>query len=267
MGFHYVPQKYLKGFAETGNPDKIWMYDKKIRQFSNPAIKSIAQESGFYDNDVEQQLNEFVEKPANKVLDKLRNQEKITDTDRIHLGIYIATMIIRVPKHRTDASAMVPKVAEKASTKIRTQIKEWEQSSQDKEFFERMLLKLEVAEESLQNNIPDYIKERIREPWPSEEMEIAVCTMSWRIARSPESYFFITSDNPVYYFNHGIGTPKSKLIFPISTDLALFACWQGEPITTDYIQATPIHVREANKRLMSGAERFVFSHRKEDWIA
>lgn len=95
-----------------------------------------------------------------------------------------------------------------------------------------------------------------------------ICTMTWRIARSPASDFFITSDNPAYFFKaYGIATSKSELTFPISTDLALFASWHGEQNATIYIQARPALVREANKRLMSGAERFVFSHQKEDWIA
>lgn len=42
MGHHYIPQKYLRGFAETENPDAIWMYDKKLRRFTNPGIKSFS---------------------------------------------------------------------------------------------------------------------------------------------------------------------------------------------------------------------------------
>jgi len=268
MGHHYVPQKYLRGFAETGNPDAIWMYDKRLRQFSNPGIKSVAQEPEFYTNDAEQQLNELVEKPANKVLDKLRNQERITDTDRIHLSVYIATMMKRVPKRRTEAYAMIPSVFEKAFSKVRTQIQEWGQTTQNKEVFERKLLELEAAEKKLQNEAPEFLSEQIREPWANEEWISAIYTMAWRIARSPASDFFITSDNPAYFFkDYGIATPKSELTFPISTDLALFANWQGEQNTTIYVQARPALVREANKRLMSGAERFVFSHRKVDWIA
>jgi hypothetical protein len=60
MGHHYVPQKYLRGFAELGNDDAIWMYDKKLRKFTNPGIKSVAQEAGFYSEEVEQQLNELL---------------------------------------------------------------------------------------------------------------------------------------------------------------------------------------------------------------
>jgi hypothetical protein len=268
MGHHYVPQKYLRGFAEKRNPNAIWMYDKKLRQFTNPGIKSVAQESGFYSNDVEQQLNELVEKPANKVFDKLRNQERITETDRIHLGIYIATMLKRVPKRRTEAYSLIPSVFEKTVTKVRTQIQEWGQITQNKEVTERKLLELEAAEKNLQNEVPDFLVEQIRQPWASEEWISAICTMTWRIARSPASDFFITSDNPAYFFKaYGLATPKSELTFPLSTDLALFASWQGEQNAIIYIQARPAVAREANKRLMSGAERFVFSHRKEDWIA
>lgn len=268
MGHHYVPQKYLRGFAEKENPDAIWMYDKKLRQFTNPGIKSVAQESEFYNDDVEKQLSELVEKPANKVLDKLRNHEKITETDRIHLGVYIATMLKRVPKRRTEAYSMLPSVFEKTITEVRAQIQEWGQTTQNKELFERRLLEIEAAEKRLQNEVPDFIIEQIRQPWASEKMISVICTMTWRIAYSPESDFFITSDNPAYFFKaYGIATPKSELTFPISTDLALFASWQGEQNAIIYIQAKPKLVREANKRLMSGAERFVFSHQQEDWIA
>ena len=92
MGQHYVPQKYLRGFAEPENPDAIWMYDKKLRKFTNPDIKSIAQESAFYSAEIEYQLNDLVEKPTNLVLEKLRCREEINDQERVSLAIYIATM-------------------------------------------------------------------------------------------------------------------------------------------------------------------------------
>ncbi len=136
-GIIYVPQKYLKGFAEAGNPDAIWMYDKKLRQFTNPGIKSIAQESGFYTNDVEQQLNELVEKPANKVLDKLRNQERITETVTVFILAFISLPCFkRVPKRRAEAYALIPNVFEKTITNVRTQIQEWGQTTlKNKELF------------------------------------------------------------------------------------------------------------------------------------
>lgn len=268
MGHHYVPQKYLRGFAEIGNPDAIWMYDKKLQQFTNPGIKSVAQESGFYSNDVEQQLNELVEIPANKVLDKLRNQERITETDRINLGVYIATMLKRIPKRRMEAYLMYPNVFEKIFSEVRAKIQEWGKTTQNKELFESKLLEVEAAEKKFQNEIPDSIVEQIRLPWANEEIISLICTMAWRVVRSTPPDFFITSDNPAYFFKaYGIGTTTSELTFPISTDLALFASWQGKQNAMIYLKGRPYLIKEANKRLITGAKRFVFSHRQEDWIA
>jgi len=267
MGHHYVPQKYLRGFAELGNDEAIWMYDKKSRKFTNPGIKSVAQEAGFYSDEVEQQLNELIEKPANRVLDKLRSKKNIDEMERIHLSTYIATMIKRVLKRRTKAFSIVPGVFEKTINEVRNQVQEWASTTQNKSLAERRLNEIKEIEESLRNKIPESIINQVRLPWATQQMIDLICRMSWYIVSSKEDYF-ITSDNPAYFFEaYGIGTPKSELTFPVSRDLALFASWQGAQNSMNYLEARPKLVKEANKRLASGAERFVFSHRQEDWIA
>jgi hypothetical protein len=268
MGNHYVPQKYLRGFAEPENPDAIWMYDKKLHKFTNPTIKSIAQESAFYSAEIEYQLNELVEKPANLVLDKLRCQEEINDQDRISQAIYIATMIKRVPKRRTKALAMYPAVYEKTMKEIRSEVEEWARVSQDKELVERRMAELEKAEQTYRNEPPKEILEQIRIPWPSQQMIALVYSMSWRIVQSKGPSFFLTSDNPAFIFDaYGLGKPESELTFPIATDLALFGSWVGQQNSIIYLQEKQRLIREANKRIASSAERFVFYHRKEEWIA
>jgi DNA repair exonuclease SbcCD ATPase subunit len=179
MGQHYVPQEYLRGFAEPDNPDAIWMYDKKWRKFTNPSIKSIAQESAFYSAEIERQLNDLVERPANLVLDKLRCREEINDQERVSLAIYIATMIKRVPKRRTKALAMFPAVYEKTMKEIRSVVEDWARVSQDKVLVERRMAELAKAEQTYQNEPPEEIREQIRIPWPTEQMISLVYSMSW----------------------------------------------------------------------------------------
>ena len=267
MGHHYVPQKYLRGFAEFENDDAIWMYDKKLRKFTNPAIKSVAQEAGFYSQEVEQQLNELIEKPANRVLDKLRSKKNIDEMERIHLSTYIATMIKRVPKRRTQALSIAPGVIEKTIHEVREQVQQWASITENKVLAERRLNEIKEIEEKLRNKIPEFIIDQIRLPWATQEMIDLIGVMSWYVVSSKKDYF-ITSDNPAYFFEaYGIGTPKSELTFPISRDIALFTSWQGAPNSLTYLEARPKLVREANKRLVSGAERFVFSHQQADWIA
>jgi len=268
MGHHYVPRKYLRGFAEPGNPDKIWMYDKKLCKFTNPAIKSIAQEAGFYSAEVERQLNELVEKPANRVLDKLRKKESIDDKGRIHLSIYIATLFKRVPKGRARALSLVPGVLDKTIAKVKIEIQEWARDAKDNELIARRITELERTELSLRKKTPDVINNQIRLPWASEQLITLVYSMSWRIAYSTGPDYFLTSDNPAYFFEeYGIGRPESELTFPIATDLVLFASWQGRQKSTSYIVVKQKTVREANRRLASGAERFIFYHMQEAWVA
>jgi hypothetical protein len=65
MGYHYVPQEYLKGFADPSNPDRLWQFDKKVQIYSKAAlpIDQIAQSRDFYDAKTEDELNRLVERP------------------------------------------------------------------------------------------------------------------------------------------------------------------------------------------------------------
>ena len=78
---------------------------------------------------------------------------------------------------------------------------------------------------------------------------------------------FVTSDNPAFFFEGlGLGSPDSELTFPLSPELALLADWQGTPFSTSVFGAKPGLVREVNRRVVSGAERFIFSHAPQPWL-
>jgi hypothetical protein len=72
---------------------------------------------------------------------------------------------------------------------------------------------------------------------------------------------------PFFFEAYGIGRSESESTFPIATDLALFASWQGQQNSTSHLVAKQRLVREANTRLASGAERFIFYHQQEGWVA
>src|SRR5262249_11349829 len=110
MGKHYVAQKYLRGFEDQTKPNWIWMYDKRQGTRKSLPIKQVAQEPDFYTDAVEKALTDYVEKPANAVIDKLRGGATLDDVDRAHLAYYVGTMIRRVPHDRAKSFEMVPKV-------------------------------------------------------------------------------------------------------------------------------------------------------------
>src|SRR5207247_241044 len=124
MGFHFVPQRYLKGFQSNAKPGWIWAFDKKRQISGLRPIKDVAQEADFYDPQVEVELNKMVEIPGGNVIDKIRRGESIDEVDRMHLTYYIATMIRRVPAARTQAESYIPKVLEETVAEYRRHVRE-----------------------------------------------------------------------------------------------------------------------------------------------
>lgn len=271
MGYHYVPQEYLRGFADPENPGKIWMYDKQSCQFTHASIKSVAQEKGYYSETTERQLSELVEGPAHQVLKKLRLRYMIDNSERIRLALYVGTMLMRVPHRRRKAFQMLPGVLEETIDNISNQVDQWARTTTvGPELISRRYSELEQASKKFRKKPPAEIIEKIRTPWPSKKVLALVSAMTWRIVPADGVGFFVTSDNPAYFFEaeaYGLGNPQSELTFALASDLMLFASWQGAHHETIFTKTTSAIKREANRRIASGAERFVFCRAQEDWVA
>jgi hypothetical protein len=269
MGHHYVPQEYLRGFSDPNDPCTIWMYDKQSGRFAHPSIKKVVQEAGYYTEEIERQLSEIVEKPANKVLDRLRRGERIGDNERSHLALYIGTMLMRVPRRRRKAFEMLPAILEDTISKVTAQVTRWsETTTADPGLVSRRFAEIKRAREKFIKDPPLEIVEQIRAPWPSSEVLSLVSATTWRVISPSSAVCFLTSDNPAHFFEaYGLGSPESELTFPLVSDLALVASWQGPPGETIFVRARPTIAKEINRRVASGAERFVFYHARQDWIA
>jgi AraC-like DNA-binding protein len=269
MGHHYVPQEYLRGFADPENPGKIWMYDKQSCQFTHASIKSVAQEAGYYSETTERQLSELVEGPAHQVLKKLRLRYKIDNSERIRLALYVGTMLMRVPRRRRKAFQMLPGVLEETINNISNQVDQWARTTTvGPELISRRYSELEQASKKYRTKPPTKIIEMIRTPWPTLKEMACLSTMTWQIVSSESDEFFVTSDNPAYFFEaYGLGNPQSELTFALASDLMLFASRQGAHHETIFTKTNPAIKREANRRIASGAERFVFCRAQEDWVA
>ncbi len=90
--------------------------------------------------------------------------------------------------------------------------------------------------------------------------------MRWRILRSGGPQYFITTDNPGFFFRaYGLKNPNSEFVVPLSSEVALHGGWQGTDALA-FLVIRQSFVREMNRRLVSEATRFVFSSCQEDWI-
>jgi len=270
MGCHYIPQKYLRGFTGPSRPDALWQFDKQMQRYSREpvSISKIAQRRSFYDVQTEQSLNDQVERPGNHVLDKLRSGNlSLGDEERGHLSAYIATMLRRVPYYRARAEVLAPGVLKNIASELREQIGEYACAGKlSGETAAKRLAEVDAAEEKYAAQMPDEVRDQINSPWPTGEMIDLVYRMSWRFIIADGYQFFVVTDNPAFFFEcYGLGTKNSELTFPISSRLALFGSWT--PVgRSNTVRSGTQFVKEANRRLISAAIRFVYSKEKTDWI-
>jgi hypothetical protein len=267
MGKHYVPRKYLAGFATPNDDRQIWMYDKRTREWRLAAISKVAQEVGYFDADTEGALNETVEHPAHIVLGKVRRRERISADERSILAVYAAVMFKRVPAGRRRASALIEPTIRSVIARYRVQLAAEVNTPEDERRLKVHLEHLDRLEKQYLIEAPEEMRQRVRSPWPSERIAGAVEAMTWRFAVSKSPALFITSDNPAFYFESlGVGNQDSELTFPLANDLALLGSWQGPPGSLLEVGARPSLVKEVNRRIASGAERFIFSHHPYPWV-
>lgn len=268
MGSHYLPQKYLSGFEVDGRPGMIWMYDKKTRSSVCASIEKVAQERGYYSPEDEKLLAQQIEAPANPVLEKLRRREQISLEERHIFSRYIATFLTRVPRRRRRALELYPEVRERVLEEEKPVLEAWARSGADDSIVARRFEELDEIRAKYREGPPDAIVEQIRSPWPSEEMIRACDEMTWRIIGAKVDHMFITGDNPAFFFEGtGIKNSGSEITFPLSTNLALVANWQGPSGATYFVRPRPAYLKEINRRIVSGAERFIYSTRSAQWIA
>jgi hypothetical protein len=242
------------------------MYDKVAGIWMRPAIKKAAQTRDYFSQEIETRLNAEVEGPANTTLNRLGAGLPLDEAGRQSLAVYIAVMLKRVPRSRRLGYERLPEVRTSTFSRIRGEVAH----AADELGFDRvreLLTQLEELEARYEQELPTALVEQVESPWPTDTMVRALWDMTWRLAPAPRDLFYVTSDNPAYYFDaYGIGSENSELVFPITSRLALHGSFQGVARTTIDIKPRPGFVREINRRVISGAERFVFSPTQASWI-
>jgi len=268
MGHHYVPRKYLRGFCEPGSDSFLWMFDKQEETFKRMRVDVIAQARQFYTPEVESQLEEFVEGPANAVIDKLRQRTSIDSGDRARLPLYVATMLRRVPHSRQRAAGWLPEVLADTVREMKDFISQAAAAGHISPSTEaERLAQADAAEEKFKKNPPQNVVEQIRTPWPTEREVQVIFAMTWRFLSTAGPSYYLTSDNPAFFFeDRGLARAESELTFPISSTLALHANWELGGQGRTY-RANQQAVKELNRRTASSATRFLFYRERASWIA
>lgn len=266
MGNHFVPQAHLRAFQDPGSPGFIWTYPRgEGPRLAN--IEKVAQSAGFYSADVEANLTRLIEAPANPLFDALRRSEDVGQEGRRQLALYLATMIKRVPRSRERGEALVPSTLENIVEGLRAELPTL--AAGDSARLERWLVQLEVARAKYLTTPPPEVVDQLRLPWPSAEMVGVIQHMHWRLLTAAQPEMFVTSDNPLFYFETlGLGRPESEFCFPLSPTHCLHGCHRPTPGGHLEVRtAERALVHEVNRRMANEATKLLFASRRLNWPA
>jgi hypothetical protein len=267
MGRHYVPQAHLRRFEIVDRPGFVWMYDKKHRNWREASIKKVAQEDDYYSAEVEDELAQVVELPANKAISKLIDGHMLDDEERVHLALYMLTMHTRGPRQRKKVFAQAPTLMSEVIERLRQELEALIGEGGDgAEVARSKLEELSDVEVKFGAELPQKIIDLLRKPFWSERTVGGILEMRWHVIRAGDFTRFVTCDTPSHYFEaFGVGNEESEFTFPLSTQFALFGERLSRPGTT-FEKPNNRLAREANRRILSHTDRFVFSSLRETWV-
>lgn len=263
MGHHYVPQYYLRGFADNG---RLWAHDRDTKRSFLSQPKAVANENEMYSDELERHLANVVEDPAKDAIADIRSLREPKAEDRKALARYIVALLKRVPEGRTRTFAEVPKVAASLRHEYQAELQAAvaaDPSLQD--LVNDRLAQLEAVLDKFTQNPPVDIWHSNLTNDASPDVVESLMSMNWRFLCTTQQQF-ITCDNPVFFFAHeGIGKPTSELTLALSSSVALWANRRPSngPV---FVRTRPAVVRELNRRMAFNASRFLYSRTNEEWI-
>ncbi len=267
MGDHYIPQHYLSGFSDKSAPSKIWVYQKSSRRTLYTTIKSAANENNRWPKDIEQYLANKVETPANPVLDKIRYQQQITQSEKELLSAYMVVMMQRVDRGLERMKKLAPKVIDNVFNSVEKEILKAINKNPSRISLQFILHNLPNLKSKYEKEFPKEIWYQNIKPSVLPQIRAVLPAMTWVFFTSDRGQSFLTCDNPVCFFEwQGIGKPQSEITFPISSEVTLWATWKSNIVDLQYSTIRETHIQEINRRVVHSATKYAYYSMKADWV-
>lgn len=280
---HYVPQFYLKNFAD--DKGQIWVYDRQTKQYRHQNVSDTAlvrhyyrveSKDGKYNTEVEKLLAE-IEGLACVAIEKLKQgTTTLTEEEKANIAIFAALQMTRVPDFEKRTNEMQEKIIRKVYKRVFHSV---EAARQEIEKIKDEIDNVggDVAEDMFNFIQGDkYSIEVPRQNNIRRMLELASHTalyfiqMDWVLLRTERGGAFITSDNPFTIFPPktynpntflgsavGILTPGARKSIPISPRASLFMCDHGGRYAENIVPRDKMRI--FNDFYARTSDRFIFA--------
>jgi hypothetical protein len=252
---HYVSQCYLRGFA---NPEtsRLYVVDGAARRTFETIPRNVAAERDFNRIDAEGLALDALEADIAgfegelaSALERIVKKRSFDDSDdRLVVLNFIALLAIRNPRHRATISGFEDRMLKMMAELMVATPERWaSQVKYGKEagvLSDDMDLDYETVKAFVRKGDYRFVTPRMQHI----QMELSVfdavlpyiCERKWSLLKAGvRTSGFITSDHPVClmwsdpkkrmgFRGPGLGMMGTELLFPLSSDLALFGRFEGE---------------------------------------
>lgn len=264
MGHHYVPRRYLSGFAVN---ERLAIFKKDTGQVFRGQPATIANERELYGEKLENHLSKAIEAPSHEVFDKIAARAPLTSRDREILANYIVTAWKRVPAARARVMNQLPQTIERTIDRRSDEVRQFDDGDDEqlKGRATEVLSELARVRAKLLADPPVDIWRDIVVPERTPMMVEALLSMNWAFLTDSNGTV-LSSDNPVYFFPWaGVGREESELVFPVNQNVAMLASREKFQ-SNRYFEARPAALREINRRTVHNADRQVYARTAFEWV-
>jgi hypothetical protein len=284
---HYVPRFYLEGFSDPNNFPSIWIYEKGNPEIRRQRAENIAFERDYYsfhlpsgeiDSETIENALAELESRAAPLLKKIETKVDLNEEEKRLFSNFLAYSMTRVPNYRRNMEDMSGKLIKNVMLRV----------TADQIGFERKLKKYEkVRGEKYRTFVEKYMDTAINEGFLKKEFsefslgmidlarEFAAVfnAMNWSFLEASDEQGYLTSDNPVYYFDptyrqgfDGVGllNDNTEAYFPVSKNIMLMANWKN---IKGYHRLQNFDIRAINRRTVIFAQKFVFASNRSTGIS
>jgi len=271
---HFVPQHYLKGFADSCERTHLWVYNKgwpyskgtksNRRNPFRQAIRSAGARRDIYSlttidgrrvQDAYEKTIARQEEIGLPILRKLRARESLSLADKVAFSVYIDLMMDRVPAMAVNAAPFIRSAMKEYSWDLlRRKSAEEGLFSVARRFDPDLTESVEAVERQL-------LLEGIVQRSPTIVKQLA--SMTWQLFLAGGDRVFPTTDNPAFRPKQlGLGKENGFLVMPIDSRLALLI----SNVVTPDCSYTPATTKQFNLLVgvvLSGATAQAYACRSE----